>query len=194
MTTVAIVYYSGYGHTAVVAEAVAEGVARAHATPKMLKIESLTQDFTALLDEAGKADAIIFGSPTYMGDVSAPFKAFADASSKVWYAQGWKDKIAGGFTNSLSMSGDKLHTLQSMSILAMQQGMIWVGLGMMPGNMEGNKTSAPEKANRISAGLGAMTQSDNAGPDVTPPEGDKETARILGERIAKITAQFKKGA
>jgi NAD(P)H dehydrogenase (quinone) len=191
MTTVAIVYHSGYGHTAVVAEEVAAGVRAAGAAANLLKIEGLTQDFTAMLDEASKADAIIFGSPTYMGDVSAPLKAFFEASSKVWYTQGWKDKVAGGFTNSLSLAGDKANTLGSIHILAMQQGMIWVGTGMMPGNMSGNSTSAPDAVNRLSYAQGLATQSDNAGPDVTPPAGDKETARLYGARIATIAGKLK---
>jgi NAD(P)H dehydrogenase (quinone) len=191
MTTVAIVYHSGYGHTAVVAEEVAAGVRAAGAAANLLKIEGLTQDFAAMLDEASKADAIIFGSPTYMGDVSAPLKAFFEASSKVWYAQGWKDKVAGGFTNSLSLAGDKANTLGSIHILAMQQGMIWVGTGMMPGNMSGNSTSAPDAVNRLSYAQGLATQSDNAGPDVTPPAGDKETARLYGARIATIAGKLK---
>ena len=53
------------------------------------------------------ADAIVFGSPTYMGNVSWQFKSFADASSKPWYGQAWKDKLAAGFTNSASINGDK---------------------------------------------------------------------------------------
>jgi NAD(P)H dehydrogenase (quinone) len=191
MTTIAIVYHSGYGHTAVVAEEVAAGVRKAGATANLLKIEGLTQDFAAMLDEASKADAIIFGSPTYMGDVSAPLKAFFEASSKVWYTQGWKDKVAGGFTNSLSMAGDKANTLGSIHILAMQHGMIWVGTGMMPGNANGNTTSAPDAVNRLSYAQGLATQSDNAGPDVTPPAGDRETARLYGERVAVIAKKLK---
>ncbi len=62
MTTIAIVYHSGYGHTAVVAEAVSEGVTRAGATPKLLKIENAAQDFTAFIEEVTKADAVIFGA------------------------------------------------------------------------------------------------------------------------------------
>jgi NAD(P)H dehydrogenase (quinone) len=56
------------------------------------------------------ADAIIMGSPTYMGSVSWQFKKFADASSKPWFSQAWKDKIFAGFTNSATMNGDKLST------------------------------------------------------------------------------------
>jgi len=55
-----------------------------------------------------KAEAIIFGSPTYMGSASAEFKKFMDATSKIWYAQGWKDKIAAGFTNSASQSREHI--------------------------------------------------------------------------------------
>ena len=62
-------------------------------------------------DDLAAADAIIFGAPTYMGGASGDFKKFADASSKPWSAQAWKDKIAGGFTNSALLNGDKYNTL-----------------------------------------------------------------------------------
>src|ERR1700756_1163087 len=112
MTTVAIVYHPGYGHTARIAESIAEGVRAAGAEPKLLRIEDLSQDFTPIIDAVTAADAVIFGAPTYMGDVSAPFKAFADASSKAFFTGAWADKFAAGFTNSHSFSGDKLHALQ----------------------------------------------------------------------------------
>jgi NAD(P)H dehydrogenase (quinone) len=190
MTTVAIVYHSGYGHTEVVAREVAAGVTGAGATAELLKIESAGADMEPLLAAASKADAIVFGSPTYMGDVSAALKAFFEASSKVWYVSGWKDKIAGGFTNSLSLAGDKANTLGSIHILAMQHGMIWVGTGMMPGNAEGNSTSAPDAVNRLSYSQGLATQSDNVAPDQTPTKGDKETARLYGARIAGFAKKF----
>lgn len=190
MTTVAIVYHSGFGHTAVVAEEVAQGVRAAGAEPVLLRIDNAGQDFTPLLDAASRADAIVVGSPTYMGDVSAALKAFFEASSKVWGARGWKDKIAAGFTNSLSLAGDKANTLGSMFILAMQHGMIWVGAGMMPGNTTGNTTSAPDAVNRLSFSVGLATQSDIAAPEVTPTSGDRETARQFGARIAGIAARF----
>jgi len=189
MTTVAIVYHSGYGHTAVVAEAVAEGVTRRGATANLVRLESASQDFGPALEAVSAADAVIFGAPTYMGDVSVPLRAFFEASSKIWMSAGWKDKLAGGFTNGLTFGGNKDHTITSMWILAMQHGMLWAGPGVPLGNMAGNSTAAPEAANRIGSALGVITQSDNAGPDVTPPAGDKEFARLLGERIAKLAAR-----
>ena len=191
MTTIAIIYHSGYGHTEVLAKAAAEGVARAGGTAKLLKIENAGQDFTALLDESLTADGILFGAPTYMGSVSAPMKAFMDASSKVWMNQGWKDKLAGAFTNSNSFSGDKLNSLIQLAIFGAQQSMIWVSMGMMPGNPNGNTDVAADKPNRIGSYLGAMAQSDNAGAETTPPEGDKETVRLLGERITRLAGKMK---
>lgn len=191
MSNVAIVYHSGYGHTAVVADAVAEGVKRAGGTANIVKLESAEQDFTAALDAVSAADAVIFGSPTYMGDVSVPLRAFFVASAKIWMGQGWKDKLAAGFTNGLTFGGNKDHTISSIWVLAMQHGMIWAGPAVPLGNTEGNSTAAPEAANRIGSATGVITQSDNAGPDVTPPAGDKEFARLLGERIAKLAGKLK---
>jgi len=192
MTTVAIVYHSGYGHTAVVAEHVAKGVEEAGATAKLLRIESVTQDFEPFLTAIGEADAVIFGAPTYMGGPSAPFKVFADATSKPWFTSAWKDKIAAGFTNSLSLSGDKLSTLQYFSTLAAQHGMVWVSTGLPPGAATGDVSV--EGVNRVGSSLGVMTQSDNAGPDVTPGGGDLKTARLFGARVANATARWIKGA
>ncbi len=192
MTTVAIVYHSGYGHTAVVAEAVAEGVRGAGAEVALLRIESASQDFQPFLDAVGRADAVIFGAPTYMGAASAPFKAFADASSKPWMTQAWKDKIAAGFTNSQSFAVDKLGTLTEMAVLAAQHGMVWVGQGeqvpFVPAAERG-----PDTINRVGSFLGLSTQADNAPADVTPPEGDRETARRFGARVAQATRRWAAG-
>src|SRR5688572_18959488 len=130
MAKVAIVYHSGYGHTAVLAEKAAQGVREAGADAVVLQIESAGQDFGPLLDATIDADAILFGSPTYMGDVSAAFKAFEEASSKVFATDGWADKLAGGFTVSNSTVGDKGHTIASLQTFAGQHKMVWVSLGI----------------------------------------------------------------
>ena len=166
MTQVAIVYHSGYGHTAKVAQAVEQGAAGVAGVQTHLISVNDVNDAT--WDVLAKADAIIFGSPTYMGGASADFKKFADASSKVWFSQGWKNKVAGGFTNSLSMSGDKLSTLQYFVTYAMQHGMIWVG-SATPG---AQKPGDVNELNRVGSWVGVMTQSDNAPADVTPPASD----------------------
>ena len=106
MINIAIVYHSGFGHTKVVAEHVAKGAASiAGTTANLFKAEDLASPDSGPWEELARADAIIFGAPTYMGSASAPMKQFLDASSKVWFTQGWKDKIAAGFTNSAAWSG-----------------------------------------------------------------------------------------
>ncbi|MCU0881474.1 MAG: flavodoxin family protein [Hyphomonadaceae bacterium] len=187
---VAVVYHSGYGHTAVVAESVAQGVRDGGGEPIVLKIESAGQDFSEMLDAASEADAIIFGAPTYMGDISAPLKAFFEASSKVWFVQGWKDKLAGGFTNSLSFAGDKAHALNTIFTLSQQHLMIWVGAGQ-PGGAHSNSDAGENNVNRMGYYIGVATQSDNAPAEVTPPAGDREFARLYGVRMATTAARFK---
>ena len=133
------------------------------------------------------SDAIIMGSPTYMGNVNWQFKKFADASSKPWYSQAWKDKIAAGFTNSATMNGDKLSTLHYLFTLAMQHSMVWVGTGMMPSN---TKAAQRNDINYVGSFSGAMMQtpSDASVEEVLP--GDLETAKLFGKRVAGITRQF----
>lgn len=183
MAKVVVVYHSGYGHTKKQAEAVALG---ADAALIAISAEGNLADADWAALEA--ADAIIFGSPTYMGCVSWQFKKFADASSRPWFTQKWKNKIAAGFTNSATMNGDKLSTLHYQFTLAMQHGMVWVGTGMMPAN---SKAAQRNDVNYVGSFCGAMMQTpSDASPDEVLP-GDIETARLFGQRVAEITARFK---
>ena len=178
MANIVVVFHSGYGHTQRIAQAVAES-----AGAQLLAI-----DADGNLPEGGwetlaSADAIVFGSPTYMGGVSWQFKKFADASSKVWYTQGWKDKLFAGFTNSATMNGDKVTTLTYLWTLAMQHSGIWVSMGILPTN---NKAATRDSMNYVGGYGGLLTQSPS---DASPAEmlkGDFDTARAFGERIAAV--------
>ncbi|GCD34575.1 FMN reductase [Streptomyces chrestomyceticus JCM 4735] len=185
---VAVAYHSGYGHTAVLAEAVRAGAADTGATVHLIKVDAITEAQWDLLDAA---DAIVFGSPTYMGTASGAFHVFAEATAKRWATRAWQDKLAAGFTNSASKSGDKLHTLQFFSVLAAQHGMHWVNLGLLPG---WNATTASENdLNRLGFFLGAAAQTDNdRGPDGVH-KADLATAEHLGRRVAGQAALFAAG-
>lgn len=183
MAQVVVVYHSGYGHTQRMAQSVAQGAGA----------ELVAIDAEGNVDEAGwaalnAADAIIMGSPTYMGTVSWQFKKWADASSKAWFTQAWKDKVFAGFTNSATMNGDKHSTLHYLITLAMQHSGIWVGTGLMPSN---SKAAQRNDVNYVGSFAGAMAQSpsDAGAADMLP--GDLETARLFGERVAAVTAKFK---
>lgn len=189
MSSIAIVYHSGYGHTAVLAQSVALGAARVAGTEVHLVPVEEAEAKAAILDGA---DAIVFGSPTYMGSASARFHEFMEATSKTWYGRGWKDKLAAGFTVSASQSGDKLNTLIQLAVFAAQHGMVWVGNDLLPGN--NNSKGSVEDLNRLGSFLGAMAQANaDEGPDVAPPHSDRKTAERLGERVAEATARWGRG-
>ena len=185
MTQIAIVYFSGYGHTAKQAEAVRDGAASATgATVTMLPISKEGDLPEGGWDTLAGADAIIMGSPTYMGGPAWQFKKFADASSKPWFSMAWKDKLAGAFTNSASMNGDKGGTIAYLITLAMQHGMLYAGLGMLPAN---SKAAARNDVNWIGGSSGALSQSpSDSSPEEGPLPGDLETARLYGKRIADL--------
>ncbi len=190
-TQIAIVYHSGYGHTARQAEAVRAGVEEVQGTTALL----LTVDEApARWDELNRAEAIIFGAPTYTGSVSAQFKAFAEATSNAIMSKGylWQDKLAAGFTNSGTRAGDKLSTLMQLALLAAQHGMHWVNLGLPPANC--SAAGSEQDLNRLGFWLGAGAQSNvDEGPDTAPPAADLATARHLGRRVAEATHQFVRG-
>jgi multimeric flavodoxin WrbA len=186
MSKIVIVYHSGYGHTRKVAEAVAEGSGGA-----LLAIDAEGNlpevDGIGGWEQLDAADTIVFGSPTYMGSVSWQFKKFADASSKAWFTQKWKDKLAAAFTNSASMNGDKLSTLHYLFTLSQQHGMLWVGTGMMPSN---SKAATRNDLNYVasSSGLMTATPSDASTEEMVP--GDLATAKAFGQRVAQATARL----
>jgi multimeric flavodoxin WrbA len=188
---VAIAYHSGFGHTARQARAVAQGASSVpHTEASLHDVAELTDELWDALD---RADAIIFGSPTYMGSPSAVFKTLAEGTSRAWADHlRWKDKVAAGFTNSQNLNGDKLNTLMAFAILAAQHGMHWVSLGMYPG--WNTSTGSPEDLNRLGSFLGAMAQSDgDADLELAPPASDLQTAEALGRRVALVTQQWVRG-
>ena len=182
MSKIVIGYHSGYGHTKKVAEAVAEG-----SGGTLLAIDAEGNLPEGGWEQLAAASTIVFGSPTYMGSVSWQFKKFADASSKPWYSQVWKDKLAAGFTNSASMNGDKLSTLHYLFTLSQQHSMLWVGTGMLPAN---SKAATRNDINYVASfsGLMTATPSDASADEMVP--GDIATARKFGERIAAATVRF----
>lgn len=178
---VSIVYDSGYGHTRKQAEAVAEGVGRVpQAQAQLLAVA----DGDIPWETLARSDAIIFGSPTYSGTVSARLKKFMEDSTRpAWLPQAWRNKVAAGFTNSGAMHGDKLNSLIAMALFAAQHGMIWVGLDLFPGR-------SAEDLNRVGGWLGAMAQSDDVSPDLSPISSDLKTAAHLGQRVAETARRL----
>mgnify|MGYP000361949040 FL=1 len=183
MSKVAVVFHSGYGHTQRLAQAVAEG-----ANAQLIAIDAEGNLPEGAWDTLNAADAIIFGSPTYMGNVSWQFKKFADASSKAWFTRAWQDKVFGGFTNSASLNGDKGTTLLYLATLAAQHGGLWVSLGLMPSNA---KAAARNDVNNLGGSVGLLGQTPSDAAPAEMLEGDLATARLYGKRVADTAAKFR---
>jgi NAD(P)H dehydrogenase (quinone) len=184
----AIAYQSGFGHTAVLADAVAVGARETGAHVHVIAVDRMADEQWDILDTA---DGIVFGSATYMGNVSAGFQAFAEQTGRRCLNGSWRDKIAAGFTNSGAKSGDKVNTLVSLAIFAAQHHMHWVSLGLGAG---WNSASGSENdLNRLGFWLGAGAQTDvDADPDQVHPS-DVQTCRHLGRRVAVVTRQLTVG-
>jgi len=202
--TIAVVYSSGNGTTRRVAEHVTKGaVAEPNINAELIEITAaaLARDGrwadSSIMDRLTAADGIILGTPTYMGSGHGLFKLFLESVFPPYWAPAlWRDKIAAGFTNSSSRSGDKLATLQQLAVFAAQMGMIWVGAGDMPG---GNRTdSTHDDINHLGSWLGLMTQSPlPADGDETkgyPSAGDLLSAERFGRRVARATLRWSLGA
>ena len=152
--SIVVLYHSGYGHTAALAEAVLKG---AGAVPGVRAQLIRAEDAERHWAELDAADAIIFGAPTLMGSLSAGMKRFMETVVERYFQQKWDGKLAAGFTNSASLSGDKLNTLVDMVMFASQMGMHWLSLGLLSG-VDATRSSM-DSLNRLGSWLGATAQS-----------------------------------
>ena len=180
MNKLAIVYHSAHGHTEFIARQVRAGA---------LEVDDIdahlvkAEDMACAPDQLVGYDGFIFGSPTYLGGVSAPFKSFMDATGRLWRTQQLKGKLAAGFTVSSLPSGDKQSTLLSMFVFSMQHGMLWVGNPILPEQHSG--VPYDEAANRLGSWSGLMAQAGHAAPADSFVAGDLKTARLFGRHFAR---------
>ena len=188
MTNIAVIYFTKTDVTGQLAQAVISGIKSQKADISIIEhridgseiIEGryINKD---IFKKLKSCQAIIFGTPTYMGGVSAQFKAFADATSELWCKQEWSEKIASGFTCGSALNGDQTGTLQYLVTLANQQGMYWVGLDSAHGFED-------KGINRLGCQLGVVAHSENG----KPHKMDIKTAEYLGKRVAKLTLKLRK--
>jgi NAD(P)H dehydrogenase (quinone) len=186
--SVAVAYHSGFGHTAVLAEAVAAGARESGAHVTLIAVDRMAEEEWDLLDGA---DAIVFGSATYMGNVSAGFQAFAEQTGRRCLNGSWRDKVAAGFTNSGAKAGDKMHTLSSLAVFSAQHHMHWVNLGLSAG--WNSSAGSEDDLNRLGFWLGAGAQTDTDAGPADVHSSDVRTCHHLGSRVALVTRQLNLG-
>lgn len=174
-----IPYFSGKGHTARVAGAIAEGAGGA----RLIDVEAMgAADWTAL----DGAEAVVFGSPTYMGSVAARYEQFLEEAAERWDELPWADRIAAGFTVATYPSGDKLSTLIRLGVYAGQMGMVWVGQTEIGTPVDPAKPGI----NGDGSYLGLMATSVRDKSRMVRPE-DLESARRFGARISTATLRWR---
>ena len=199
---VLIVFYSRYGNTAALGEAVAEGCHRVEGTevelrraPELLSAEAITRDqrwaaaHAALgeryaeveLEDLEVADAIIWGSANRYGNMAAELKAFLDRTGPLWVRGAFIGKVGAVFcTNSTAHSG-KESTLLSMLIPLLHLGMVLVGV----------PPSVPETA--VAGSYYGAAATTGPGADRGLSAEECTVARALGERVAELTARLLRG-
>jgi NAD(P)H dehydrogenase (quinone) len=183
MRKLTIIFHSGYGHTKRVADHVEKGAASSDVTVQSIAIDSEGNLPEGAWQTLRESDGIIFGTPTYMGGPSWQFKRFADASSKQWFKQDWKGKIAAGFTNSASINGDKESTLHYLVTLASQHNMLWSGAGLKPAN---SKASTRDDINYLGGYIGLVVVSPSDASVDEMNVGDLRTAEAFGANVAEV--------
>jgi NAD(P)H dehydrogenase (quinone) len=182
---ISVVYFSKHGHTEQLARLLATNLQAENTSVHLLDVGVATEHFDILHN----SDMIVFGCPTYFGNIPAAFLTFMEATGSFWYKQSWKNKLAAAFTVSGTASGDKLNTLNSIFLFAAQHGMHWISLGVLPRFINDEQTDGQ---NRLGSYIGMMAQSDNSRTRPLPlHHGDQLTAELFAQRLLEVSVQFK---
>lgn len=174
--TISLVYHNNKGHTTQSATLLADQMRTPQAKVQLMDVEEAKEDFESL----HQSDTIVFGSPTYFGNVSAPFKWFMEATDHFWYKQSWKNKLAAAFTISSTSNSDKSNTFQSLMLFAAQHSMHWISLGVLPRFLN-------DEQNRLASYIGLTAQCNNSFVVHALHPGDALTAELFARRIVETT-------
>jgi len=206
MVKVNIIFYSMYGHIYRMAEAVASGAREIEGAEvgiyqvpetlpeevleKMGAIETkkffahipvLTRDMHAEI--LAGADALIFGTPTRYGNMTAQMRAVLDGVGGLWSEDAFVGKVGSVFTSSNTQHGGQESTILTFHVTLLHLGMILVGLPYSEKRqtrMDEITGGSPYGASTI-AGKGGSRQ---------PSENELEMARYQGRHVTQIAKKL----
>jgi len=198
MTKVLVLYYSSYGHIEKMAQAVVEGAREAGAEVALKRVPELVPqevakkagfklDQTAPLatvDELADYDAIIFGSGTRFGVVTAQMRNFLDQTGPLWARGALVGKVGSVFTSSATQHGGQETTILTMIPTLLHHGMVVVGL---PYAFQG-QTGLDEIKGGSPYGASTITGADGSR---MPSDIELAAARYQGRHVAQIAAKLK---
>lgn len=198
MSKVLVLYYSMYGHIERMAEAIAEGARSVGGTevtvkrvPEIMPRE-VAERAGAKLDqsapiaevaELANYDAIIFGTPTRFGNMTAQMRNFLDQTGGLWQSGGLVGKVGSVFTSTATQHGGQETTITSFHTTLLHHGMVIAGVPYScPGltNMDEISGGTPYGASTLAAGDGSRT----------PSENELEIARFQGRYVAELAGKL----
>lgn len=198
MSKILVLYYSSYGHVEQMAGAIAEGARSVEGTEVIIKRvpelvpEEVARKAGMKLDqpapvadpkELPEYDAIIFGTPTRYGMMTAQMRNFIDQTGSLWASGALIGKVGSVFTSTATQHGGQESTILSFHTTLLHHGMVIVGL---PYSWQGQSTldeitgGSPYGASTIAAGDGSRQ----------PSRNELEGARFQGRHVAEITARL----
>ena len=200
---VQIVFYSMYGHTHKMAEAVAEGAREVedvevnlYQVPELVPEEVLERAGAkaaraafahipvAKPEQLAEADAIIFGTPTRFGNMCAQMRNFLDQTGPLWMKGALIGKVGSVFTSTASQHGGQETTITSFHSTLLHHGMIIVGVPYSEQrlvNMSEITGGTPYGASTLAGGDGSRQ----------PSENELAIARFQGRHVARIARKLK---
>lgn len=197
MTKVLVLYYSSWGHIEQMAYAAAEGAREAGAEVVVKRVPELVpaeiaqaahyktdqQAPIATVEELPEYDAIIFGTPTRYGTMTAQMKNFLDQTGGLWAQGKLIGKVGSVFTSAATQHGGQEATILTTLPVLLHHGMVVVGL---PYSFQGQmgvdqiRGGSPYGASTTAAGDGSRQ----------PTEIDLDGARFQGKHVAQIAAKL----
>ena len=198
MAKVLVLYYSMYGHIEIMADAIAEGVRTVDGVEAAIKRvpEIIPEDRArakgvkldqkapiATVEELANYDAIIFGTPTRFGNMTAQMRNFLDQTGKLWMNGALIGKVGSVFTSSGTQHGGQETTITSFHSTLLHHGMVIVGV---PYSCKGLTVmteitgGSPYGSSTLAGGDGKRT----------PSENELEIARFQGRHVAEIAKRL----
>ncbi len=194
MTKVLVLYYSMFGHIEIMAQALAEGVREVEGVEAIIKRvpETLPEGQAlamgvkidqpapiATVEELPDYDAIIFGTPTRFGDMTAQMRSFLDHTGKLWTNGRLIGKVGSVFTSSATQHGGQESTILSFYTTLLHHGMVIVGV---PYSCT-EQMRTDEITGGSPYGAGTITGADGKR---MPSANELGIARFQGKHVAEI--------
>jgi NAD(P)H dehydrogenase (quinone) len=198
MAKVLVLYHSFYGHVEAMANAVAQGARQVAGASVDLKRVPETVPAEIFQSAGGKSnqpapiakpdelpnyDAIIFGTGTRFGNMTAQMRNFLDQTGPLWATGALVGKVGSVFSSSATQHGGQESTILSFHTTLLHHGMVIVGLPYAEARQMGLdeiKGGSPYGASTITGSKGERM----------PSEQELGMAQFQGRHVTQIATKL----